>query len=547
MTSEDETPDGQSARGSQDAARTGSGLADGAAGSAAAAVAALRDKARRGDEAAAPTGRRIVAPSPPTHAPQASASFADAEERAAQDRLAEPKTKKTRRSRRRSRPRFGALRLKWPQVTARLPAAEPAAPGSPVATPDGGTFRRGAVGAPLALMSRATKRGARLLWRVVSAVWSFFGELDAALWRGFKIGAQAIWSVASASVGFLALSIADLIRWLPGPAGRAYTAGAGAAAVIASLWIMDELRNAASETGDPQLIVLPPEEAGNPIVARVAGRFIRLSDVQASFAAAEFISDGENLTAREAFDRGLVRSFVEQRLLARAGHEAGLGRDPEISTRLALARERVLASAFMASRIDAATSPEQVRRLYETQSDLVRLGDEVRARHIVVETEAEANWVIEQLRQGVDFALLARDFSIDPSTKANGGDIGYFTRQMMTPTLAKAAFTTGVGDVAPPFFSQHGWHVLEVMDRRPAPTVRFETVADSIAAFLADQAVDNALREIVDAADVIYFEPPEADAEAAAALATGALTPVEASQAEPARRVDDDPDETEEL
>ncbi len=469
---------------------------------------------------------------PPDDQPSDTASTAGGREPKVVRPGAPRRPRKRKASRRKAARRFFKPPALKPR-SARLPAVKTSAPGAAVTTPDGGAFRRGAIGAPMRHFSTATRFVLRLIWGATKAVWAFFGDLDAALWAGFKKVLGAVWAVAAASVGFLALCIDDLIRWLPGPAGRAYTAGAVAAAAVASLWIMDELRNAASESGDPQLIVLPPEDAGNPIVARVGGRFIRLSDVRAAYAASEFMDEGDILTARDAFDRGLVRSFVEQRLLARAAREAGITRDPVIATKLSLARDRILASAFMAARIETATSPEELRRLYESQADLVRLGDEVRARHIVVETEMDAIWIVAQLRQGVDFALLARDFSIDPSTKENGGDIGYFTRQMMTPKLANAAFTTGVGDIAPPFFSRHGWHVLEVLDRRPAPSVRFEAVEDTIRSFLADQAVDDALREIVDAADVIYFEPPEgAGVEGdgtAATIGAGVVAPMDAA------------------
>lgn len=405
----------------------------------------------------------------------------------------------------------------------------------PVATPDGKTFRRGAVGVPLAIFAKFGRAIGKRVWFVIVAVWRFFGALDSALWRGFVRIFAIAWAYFAAAAEFLADSVGDLVRWLPSPVGRAYCAGAAAVGVIASLWIFDELRGASGAMVDRELIVLPPDVAGDPIVARVAGRFVRLSDVRASFEAAGFLEVDEALSAAEAFERGLVESYIEQRLLARAARESGLQRDPAVATKLAVARDRILSGAYMKARIEEATSPERVRRLYDSQADLVRLGDEVRARHIVVGTEPEARAVLEDIAAGVEFASLARARSLDRSTGPKGGEIGYFTRQMMAPTIANAAFATPVGEIAPLFTSEFGWHVLEVLDRRPAPTVRFEDVSDEIREFLRRQAVNDALREIIENEEVLYFEPVMSSTSRRRAdgpIATGVVAPVEATSVE---------------
>ena len=349
----------------------------------------------------------------------------------------------------------------------------------------------------------------RAIGRFGVAIWRFTGALDAVLWQGIARGASGLWSIIWSSFAFFLDSLIELVKWLPSRAGRAYCAGAAAVGTIFGLWVMDEVRRASAQTAVPELIVLPPEDPDNPIVARVAGRFVRMNEVRQAFAAAN--PEAERLTLQAAFDRGVIETFVEQRLLVRAALEGGIARQQDVTARINAARERILASAYMKSRIDAATAPERVRQLYDSQSDLVKLGDEVRARHIVVPTREEAEIILLALQSGTEFATLALAHSIDPSTRDKGGEIGYFTRHMMTPVFTNAAFTTGVGNYAPLFTSQFGWHILQVLDRRPAREVSFEMVEERIREFLRQQEIDATLRELSRTSEIIYFQPEGKD------------------------------------
>ena len=89
----------------------------------------------------------------------------------------------------------------------------------------------------------------------------------------------------------------------------------------------------------------------------------------------------------------------------------------------------------------------------------------VKASHILVPTEDEANTIKTMLDEGEDFAMLARQYSKCPS-KAAGGDLGYFKRGQMVKEFEKAAFSLPVGQVSEPVQTQFGWHIIKVTDRR---------------------------------------------------------------------------------
>lgn len=388
-----------------------------------------------------------------------------------------------------------------------------------VRTPDGQTFRTRpapAVARRSAAAGAAIVAGLRaavsVVWTLVRTIWRLAEALDSALWRGLKL---AVWSIVrffASTARASAAAFAEVFRWLPSRGGRAYAAGSCVVLFLCALWAADEIRNARADAASFDSIFRPPLDLDDPIVARVDGRFVHLNEIEAAARASGQATEGEKLTVEAAFARELVSAYVEQRLLARAAIEEGLQRDPAVQRRLNAARDRILASSFMEERIAAAVTPERVKRLYESQADVTRLGDEVKARHILVGTEEEARAVVEEIRAGGDFAAFARARSLDRATAPLGGEVGWFTKDMMAPAFAAAAFSTAVGDVADPFATEFGWHVLQVLDRRSTGGVAFESVEDNIRRFLTMRAITQTLDALKEDEDVIFF-PPEQNAE----------------------------------
>lgn len=394
--------------------------------------------------------------------------------------------------------------------------------------PAKGSAPIGRAPAAVAMAGKGLLRGAALLLRLAgkltATVWRLAGALDEALWRGMKLAALRLWGAAGLVAKVAADALMDLIRWLPTRAGRAYSAFAGVILIVAGLWIIDELRvdmTGPAAPGDER----PPPGGDDPILARIDGRYVRLSEVEAFARASGALREDENLTPAAAHERALARAYVEQRLLALAALEAGLHREPRTARRLVAARERILAADYLQARIEESVSEEAIRRLYNAQADITRLGDEVRARHIVLETGEEAEAVLAALESGADFATLARTRSLDRATAAYGGDIGWFTRDMMAPALAEAAFSTAPGEIAPPFQTEYGWHVLEVLDRRPTQGVPLAAVRDNIRRFLTLRTIEQTLDRLKEAHEVVYYPPEPAAAPAVESAAEADAPP----------------------
>lgn len=99
------------------------------------------------------------------------------------------------------------------------------------------------------------------------------------------------------------------------------------------------------------------------------------------------------------------------------------------------------------------------------------MSTQVKASHILVETEDEAKKIYEEISNGKDFAQAAMEYSNCPSGM-NGGDLGYFGRGMMVKPFEDAAFSLEIGTVSQPVQTDFGWHLILVDDVKKVPEVR---------------------------------------------------------------------------
>ncbi|HXF84676.1 MAG TPA: peptidylprolyl isomerase [Anaerolineales bacterium] len=102
-------------------------------------------------------------------------------------------------------------------------------------------------------------------------------------------------------------------------------------------------------------------------------------------------------------------------------------------------------------------------------ADMPTTEEQVWARHILVKTESEAKAVIALLKQGVDFAKLAKQYSADSGSAAQGGDLGWFGRGEMVSEFENAAFTQPIGEIGEPVKSSFGYHIIQVLARQEIP------------------------------------------------------------------------------
>ncbi|MBV8152624.1 MAG: peptidyl-prolyl cis-trans isomerase [Candidatus Eremiobacteraeota bacterium] len=113
--------------------------------------------------------------------------------------------------------------------------------------------------------------------------------------------------------------------------------------------------------------------------------------------------------------------------------------------------------------------------------------EQVHARHILVADKKTADMIEQKLKSGGKFEDLAKQYSSDPSSKDKGGDLGWFSRGQMVPAFQDAAFSQKVGVVGPPVKSPFGWHIIEVLGRKPAQVATLANSSDKIREILSNQ------------------------------------------------------------
>lgn len=262
-------------------------------------------------------------------------------------------------------------------------------------------------------------------------------------------------------------------------------------------------------TPDAVIAETIPVDEDNPVVARVNATSIRVSDVHD-----EFRSQNEGVQVdlpergSEEFER-ILNELIDQRLLAQEARSLGLHRDEEALRRIALANERILANIMLETAIDDAVTDEIIQRIYEEQINLIPRRDEVRARHILVETREQAEDIKAQLDAGANFAELAVRFSLDRATRLEGGDLGYFRRDGILPAFGAVAFATPEGGVSEPFQSEFGWHILTVLDYRSEPPPSLESLRPNIVRFSMFDEVEALITRLREDAEISRPQPAE--------------------------------------
>lgn len=182
----------------------------------------------------------------------------------------------------------------------------------------------------------------------------------------------------------------------------------------------------------------------------------------------------------------LLDTLVTQEVLYQEAQRVGLEKDPKAQSRFEEAKRQILIEELMQSLMSRETTDAKLKEYYRAHKADFR---QVKASHILVDTEDKAKDVKKRLKGKADFAEIAKEVSIDPSAKQNGGDLGFFTKDQMVKPFADKAFAMKVGQISDPVKTNFGYHIIKVVEIKEA--VPFEK--------LDPQAVSGIKRAVVNA------------------------------------------------
>ena len=198
------------------------------------------------------------------------------------------------------------------------------------------------------------------------------------------------------------------------------------------------------------------------------------------------------LSSPDAVQRMATDIYLRRRMSALAV-EQQIDQQPEVQRVLQIVRERVLADALVrqAEAQARAAQPESVllqlaQQNYKAMPQRFQQPERLHLRHILIpadatDARAQAEALRQQLQQGASFEALARQHSKDPGSAAKGGDLGFVTRGKMVAPFEEAAFALEKpGQLSDVVETQFGFHVIELLEKRPAGLQPFDEVKDRL-------------------------------------------------------------------
>lgn len=205
------------------------------------------------------------------------------------------------------------------------------------------------------------------------------------------------------------------------------------------------------------------------------------------------------VTAQGRQDTPELRKMIKERLIeseimTQEALRLGLNKKPEVSAQLELTRQQVLVNAYVneMARRNPATE-DAMKKAHERFKDSPA-ANEYRSRHILVGSEAEANSLIRQIKDGADFAQLATEKSRDEGTKTKGGQLDWAVPATYVRPFAEALARLKKGDMTEtPVQTNFGWHVIRLEDIRP---VAYETLKPQLQQVVQRENVQKAVAEL---------------------------------------------------
>jgi len=233
----------------------------------------------------------------------------------------------------------------------------------------------------------------------------------------------------------------------------------------------------------------------DPVVAKVNGIEIHQGDLAIAEAEAGQLPP----MSPEAKQDYLVQISADLILVAKAAEAKKFGDSASFKRKMEFTRKKLLMEGLLQSVGKDALTEAAMQKVYDEAIKQVGEEKEVHARHILFrapagdekagkDAEDKIKAVIVRLKKGEDFVKLASELTEDPSGKANGGDLGYFSKEQMVPEFSDTAFKLEKGQISEPVKTQFGWHVLKVEDKRAKAPPKFEEVKPQIERYVVGKA-----------------------------------------------------------
>jgi peptidyl-prolyl cis-trans isomerase C len=205
----------------------------------------------------------------------------------------------------------------------------------------------------------------------------------------------------------------------------------------------------------------------------------------------------------EGLKNAVLNELIGSELAYQEAVKKGFDKKADILTAAEIGERKLVVNAFLADFMDKnPISDADTKTAYEQYKK--EIGDkEYKAQHILVKTEAEASDVLAQLNKGGDFDKLAKEKSLDPGSKENGGDLGWFTPAGMVKPFSDAIASLKKGaTVSAPVQTQFGWHIIKLNDTRATKVPPYDKAKEGLKRTLQQRKLEQLMLGLKDKAKI---------------------------------------------
>lgn len=228
-------------------------------------------------------------------------------------------------------------------------------------------------------------------------------------------------------------------------------------------------------------------EGKDGVAAVVNGEKITVAEIRDAYKA------NPQLKGRVSFNdfyNKALDGFISGKIVYQEAVKAKVTDTPEYKAQLELAKQELARKIYLEQQVAKKVTDKDVKKLYDEYKSTFKSEKEVKAKHILVPSKDKADEVIAKLKKGGDFDKLAKEYSKEPA------ELGYFTKRVMVPEFADAAFAMKKGEVSKaPVKTQFGYHVIKVEDIRDSKPMAQKDIEPQLKAMLTQGALAESFQD----------------------------------------------------
>lgn len=222
-------------------------------------------------------------------------------------------------------------------------------------------------------------------------------------------------------------------------------------------------------------------EGKDGVAAVVNGEKITVAEIKDAYDANPQLKG--RVPFKDFYDKA-VDGFISGKIIYQEAMKDKVTETPAYKKQLELAKQELARKIYLENQVDKKVSDKDVKKLYDEYKSTFKAEKEVKAKHILVDSDAKAKEVIAKLKKGGNFDKLAKEYSKEPA------ELGYFTKRVMVPEFGDAAFAMKKGEYSKtPVKTQFGYHVIMVEDSRESKPLPMKEVEPQLKAMLSQGAL----------------------------------------------------------